>query len=98
VSEHEPVHVTWQVEPSVQVTLPLSPTVGLHVDMPAQSTLHDLPHVPWHVLWSLQASEQLSWVPQALAVMSHVMPDEHVQLAPVQLGGGASGSPEPELE
>jgi hypothetical protein len=38
-----------QLEPVAHDTLPLSPTVTLHVEFGSQVMLQDLPHVPVHV-------------------------------------------------
>ena len=46
LTEQEPVHVMWQVELPLQDTLPLAPTVAVHVELPVQSTLHESRHEP----------------------------------------------------
>jgi hypothetical protein len=40
-TEHDPVHVTWQVELPAHVTLPLAPTVAVSVEADVVSMLHD---------------------------------------------------------
>ncbi len=78
-----------QVLPLAQVTLPLGPTVIRHVEPMAQSTLHELPHVPLHSLWSPQSSEQL--LPAQLEPsMSQAEPASQAHEVPVQVGGPAS--------
>ena len=39
--EHEPVHLTWHVEPLAQVMLPLSPIVTLQSASAVQLMLHE---------------------------------------------------------
>lgn len=53
------MQVTWHVDPSVQLTLPLSPTVTSQVEPPLQSMLQDAPHAPVHSLSSVQSTLQL---------------------------------------
>ncbi len=85
VSEHEPVHVMWHVEPPLQSMLPLGPSVIEHVDVPAHLRLHEEPHAPVQSVLFSQSRVQLLG-PQLLLVMSHVLPDGHVHVEPVQLG------------
>jgi hypothetical protein len=44
LTEHDPSHTTWHVEPLSQDTLPLTPTVTEHVDC-VQLTLPECPVV-----------------------------------------------------
>lgn len=46
VTEQSATHFTLQVEPSLQLTLPLLPTVAEQLELPAQEMLHDSPQVP----------------------------------------------------
>jgi len=46
LTEQDPVHTMWQVAPPVHETLPLGPTVRLHVEKPAQLALQDWPQLP----------------------------------------------------
>jgi hypothetical protein len=46
LTEHEPVHVMWQVEFPLHETLALLPTVAVHTELPVQSTLHESRHIP----------------------------------------------------
>jgi hypothetical protein len=48
--EQSPVQRNVHVEPPSQLMLPLAPTVTSHSAPASQSTLHDEPHVPVHVL------------------------------------------------
>lgn len=88
LTEQEPVQVTWQVEPSLQLTLPLLPTVTSQVAPLPQSILHEAPQLPVHMLWSPQLSVQLS-PEQLLPPRSQACPLGHEQLVPVHVGGGA---------
>jgi hypothetical protein len=88
-SEHEPVQRMSHVAPSLQLTLPLAPSVITHVDPPEQSMLHDVPQVPLHWLSSVHPREQL--LPAQLEPsMSHSEPASQVQDVPEHVGGGAS--------
>jgi hypothetical protein len=80
------VQVTRQVEPAVQVTLLLLPTVTSHEDMPLQSMLHDSPQLPRHVALEAHLSEQLP--PHAAGVKSQAPPAGQTQLAAEHMGGG----------
>ena len=75
------MHVIEHVAPSLQVTLPLSPTVAVQL-APLQSMLHDAPHSPRHVLPLSQSSEQLD-DPQALPENEQASPAAQLQLVPV---------------
>jgi hypothetical protein len=92
-SEHVSVQVMSQVEPSVQVTLLLSPTVMMQVEPPAQSTLHDEPHAPLHSLSSTQSSEQL-FSSQSVPSVLHAEPGSHEHDVPLHVGGGVSLPPQ----
>ena len=46
LTEHWPVHVMWHVEPPLQETLALAPTVAVQVELRVQSMLHESRHVP----------------------------------------------------
>ena len=46
LTEHEPVHVTWQVELPLHETLLLAPTVVVHSEFPVQSTLQESRQAP----------------------------------------------------
>src|SRR5262245_11129162 len=82
------------VEPPLQSTLPLGPTVRSHVDWPAQLTLHDSPHCPVHVLPFVQASEQLDPAHPELP-RSHEVWAGHEHEVPLQVGGGGGFEPQP---
>lgn len=92
LSEHDPVQLTWQVEPPVHDTLPLGPTMTLQVEPPPQSMLHDCAQLPEQMLRSEQLSEQLA-DPQLDCVKLHVEPCRQLQLAPEHI----SLSPPPQL-
>jgi hypothetical protein len=85
LTEHEPVQVTWQVEPPAQEMLPLAPRVTSQVDPPPQPMLHDSPQVPEQLLWSAQLSEQLPVGPQLDCVNPQLICAGHMQLAPEQV-------------
>ena len=94
-SEHEPVHRMSQVAPSLQLMLPLGPSVISHVEPPEQSMLHELPQVPLHWLWSVQSSVQL--LPAQLEPsMSQALPASHEHDVPVHVGGGGASLPQAE--
>jgi hypothetical protein len=46
LTEQEPVQVMWQVELPLHETLPLAPTVAVHVELPVQSTLQESRQAP----------------------------------------------------
>jgi hypothetical protein len=46
LTEHEPMHVMWQVEFPLHETLALAPTVAVQEEFPVQSTLHEARHDP----------------------------------------------------
>ena len=48
LTEQDPVQVIWQVALPLHVTLPLGPTVVVHVELLAQFRLHDSVHAPEH--------------------------------------------------
>lgn len=50
LKEHEPVQVTWHVEPPPQEMLPLGPTVVVQIELPVHSMLHEEPQLPAHVV------------------------------------------------
>lgn len=81
------MQVTWQVDPPLQVTLPLFPTVVVQVEPLPQSMLQEASQLPVHVLWSEHARVQLPVVPHVLCANPHADPGGHEQLAPVQDGG-----------
>ena len=84
----------WQVAFPLQDTLPLGPTVVVQVELLAQFRLHDSVHAPEQVVWSSHDREQLPLPPpQVIALNSQLIPELHVQLAPVQTGGGAEEDP-----
>lgn len=89
------VHVIAHVEPPVQLTLLLGPTVMSQLEPPAQLTVQEAPHDPLHWLSSTQAREQLSPT-QALSWVSHASPALHVHDAPAHSGGGGTSSPQPQ--
>lgn len=60
LTEHWPVQVTWHVEPSVQETLLLAPTVTVHSDELPQWILHDSSQLPEQSFSLLQSREQLA--------------------------------------
>jgi hypothetical protein len=94
LTEQEPVQVMWQVELPLQLTLPLGPTVVVHVELLAQFRLHESVHAPEQAVWFSHESEQLpASPPQIAAVKSQLIPELQVQLAPVQTGGGAEEDP-----
>jgi hypothetical protein len=94
LTEQEPVQVMWQVELPLQLTLPLGPTVVVQVELLAQFRLHESVHAPEQAVWFSQESEQLpASPPQIAALKSQLIPELHVQLAPVQAGGGAEEDP-----
>jgi hypothetical protein len=86
LSEHAPVQLIWHVAPPEQSTLALGPTVMSHDAVPAHLRLHDEPHDPVQSVLFSQSRLQLA-EPQLLLLISHVFPDGHVQVDPVQLGG-----------
>lgn len=57
LTEHDPSHVTWQVDPLSQETLPLTPTVTEHVDW-VQLTLPECPVVSWQLEPAVQSALQ----------------------------------------
>jgi len=59
LTEHEPVHVMWQVAPPEQSTLALVPTVIVHIDVPVHLRLHESPHEPLQSFEFAQSSVQL---------------------------------------
>jgi hypothetical protein len=92
-SEQESVQRMSQVAPSLHYTLPLAPTVIVHVEPPEQSTLHELPQLPLHSLSIAQASVQLEPA-QAEPSMSQAVPLSQAHEVPVQVGGGTSSPPQ----
>lgn len=86
-TEHEPLHVTWHVEPLVHEMLPLAPSVTVQVDSLLQSMLHDWLQLPEQSFLSVQAREQLPPAPQLFAVKSQLAPVGQLQLAPVHVTG-----------
>ena len=86
-TEHEPLHVTWHVEPPVQEMLPLAPSVTLQVDSLLQSMLHDWLQLPEQSFLLVQAKEQLPPAPQLLAEKSQLPPAGQLQLAPLHVTG-----------
>ena len=78
LKEHEPVHVTWQVDPFVHETLPLLPTVTVQLE-PSQLALPLSPAVRLHVLPPLHSV--LQEPPQEPV---HLLPSRHLneQLPP----------------
>jgi hypothetical protein len=94
LTEQEPVQVMWQVELPLHETLPLAPTVAVQVELPVQLRLHDSAHAPAQLVWFEHESEQLpAPAPQDWAVKPQLAPELQVQLAPVQVGGGAGLEP-----
>jgi hypothetical protein len=91
--EHPAVQCTVQVEPPLQLTLPLGPTVRSQSDIPEQLTLHDAPHEPLHALLSVHASEQLDPLQPELP-MSHDVPAGHEHELPAHTGGGGVSLPQ----
>jgi hypothetical protein len=91
--EHEPVQRTVHVEPPVQPTLALAPTVTSQSDMPAQLMLHESPQVPVQVLPLAQASEHESPA-QPESPMSQDVFVGHAHELPVQVGGGVESPPQ----
>lgn len=95
LTEQLPLQVIWQVAPSEQVTLLLSPTVSSQVEPPPQSTLHDAPQVPVHSLSAEQSRLQLA-CSQSLPCRPQASPAGHAQLVPLHSGGGTlSELPQP---
>lgn len=89
LSEHDPVHVMWQVELPLQVTLELAPTVAVQVELPVQSTLQESRHAPEQFVWFEQAREQLpASPPQLFDVNAQLVPELHEHDAPEHVGGG----------
>jgi hypothetical protein len=88
-SEHEPVQRTVHDEFAPHDTLLLAPTVTSHSDSPLQLMLHDVPHVPVHVLPIVHASVQLLPL-QPESPMSHDEFAGHEHEDPVHSGGGVS--------
>jgi hypothetical protein len=84
-----------QVEPSVQVTLLLGPTVMMQVEPPAQSRLHEEPHSPVHSLSSTQSSEQLFCSHEVPSVLQ-AEPGSHEHEVPLHVGGGGPSLPHAE--
>ncbi len=84
----EAEQVTLHVEFPVQDTLPLAPTVTVQVECDAQLIVHEAPHVPVHVLWSVQLMEQLVG-PHVLELNEQDCPLVQVHVDPLQVGGGA---------
>jgi hypothetical protein len=50
LTEQVPVQAMWQVELPLHETLPLGPTVAVHVELPVQSRLHDSRQTPAHAV------------------------------------------------
>ena len=50
LTEHEPVQLMWQVEFPVHDTLPLGPSISVHVDPDAQLALQDWAQLPLQTL------------------------------------------------
>jgi len=92
-AEHDrlqlPVQRIEQVEPSLQLTLPLSPTVISQVEPPEQSRLHDAPHDPEHSLSSVHASVQLSPSHEVPSVL-HAAPGSQAHEVPLHVGAAVS--------
>jgi hypothetical protein len=95
LTEHGPVQVTWHVEPPVQETTLLSPTVTVHADELPQSMLHDRLQLPEQSFSLLQSRMQLAEPPQVLWEKSHEDPAEQVQLVRVQYGRFEPSTPQP---
>jgi hypothetical protein len=94
LTEHEPVHVMWQVALPLHVTLPLGPRVVVQVELLAQLRLHESAHAPEQSVWFSHESEQLpAPPPQVPALNAQLIPELQVQLAPEQTGGGAEEDP-----
>jgi hypothetical protein len=90
LTEQEPSQTTLQVEPALQDTLPLSPTVTLQVDfsqltlplvprvsaqvLELQSALHDLPQLPAQSLPFWHFKEQLVPAVPPQLLTSHSAP------------------------
>lgn len=90
LTEQEPVQVMWQVEFPLQDTLALAPTVAVQVELPVQSTLHELRHDPAQLVWFEHPSEQLpASPPHEFAVNAQLVPELQVHEAPEQVGAGA---------
>ena len=96
LTEQEPVQVMWQVELPLHDTLPLGPTVVVHVEFPPQFRLQESRHSPAHDVWFSHESEQLpASPPQVVPLNEQLVPELQVQLAPVQTGAGADEDPHP---
>ena len=93
-SEHEPWQRTVQVEPPVQPTLPLGPTVRSHSEAPPQVALQEGPQAPVHWLLLAQLSVQLEAAQPELP-RSHEVSAGQVHEVPTHLGGGGPSSPQP---
>jgi hypothetical protein len=89
LTEQEPVQVMWHVELPLHDTLPLGPTVVVHVEFPVQFRLQESRHSPAHDVWFSHESEQLPASPPQVAPLNEqFIPELQVQLAPVQTGAG----------
>jgi len=94
LTEHEPVHVMWQVELPPHEALPLAPRVVVQVELPVQLRLHDSPQEPTQLVWLEHEIEQLpAEPPQVSAAKEQLDPELQVQLAPLQVGAGAGVEP-----
>lgn len=84
----------WQVELPLHETLPLAPTVVVHVEFPVQDRLHESKQVPMHIVWFSQDNEQLpASPPQVPALNAQLVPELQEQVAPEQVGGGTEEDP-----
>lgn len=92
-SEQVSVQRMLHVEPPLQVTLPLAPTVRSQREPPAQLALHELPQAPVQVLSIGQLSVQLSPA-QPESPRSQAVPASQAHELPVQAGGGTSSPPQ----
>jgi hypothetical protein len=80
------------VEPPLQLTLALGPTVTVQVDMLPQAREQDCPQLPIHSFLSAQARLQLLPL-QPPCERSQLLPDGQAQLAPVHEGACADWQP-----
>jgi len=92
-NEQLPVQCTVQVEPPVQSTLPLGPTVTSHSEPPLHEMLHDSPQVPLQLLSDEQDSEQLLPL-HAESPISHAFPAGQAHDVPTHSGGGGESLPQ----
>jgi hypothetical protein len=95
LTEHDPVQVTWQMELPLHDTLPLAPTVVVHLELPVQSRLQEARQEPAQVVWFEHEREQLpASPPQLSALNAQLLPELHEQLDSLQVGDGVEVDPQ----